>query len=74
MFAYQNPDSCVKEEEKGKYSNFGGLQCNYAQGSPEYEYLYRVLLDCAQNVLKTMYEGGKYISVNSGDNPFNKNC
>jgi hypothetical protein len=55
MFAYNQPDSFVKNEFKGMYRNFGGLQSGYLQGSPEYEELYDILLDCSEKILKELY-------------------
>ena len=56
MFAYNQPDSIVKEEYKGIYRNFGGLQSGYLEDSPEYEELYNILLEYSENILKLLYE------------------
>ncbi len=56
MFAYNQPDSIVKEEYKGLYRNFGGLQSGYLEDSPEYEELYNTLLEHSENILKLLYE------------------
>lgn len=56
MFAYNQPDSIVKEEYKGMYRNFGGLQSGYLEDSPEYEELYNILLEYSENILKLLYE------------------
>jgi len=56
MFAYNQPDSIVKEEYKGIYRNFGGLQSGYLEDSTEYEELYNILLEYSENILKLLYE------------------
>lgn len=56
MFAYNHPDSIVKEEYKGIYRNFGGLQSEYLEDSTEYEELYNILLEYSENILKLLYE------------------
>ena len=56
MFAYNEPDSIVKSEFKGMYRNFGGLQSDYKEDSPEYEELYNILLDYSEKLLKLLYE------------------
>ena len=56
MFAYNEPDSIVKSEFKGMYRNFGGLQSDYKEDSPEYEELYNMLLDYSEKLLKLLYE------------------
>ncbi len=56
IFAYTHADSVVKDEYIGKYSNFGGLQCNFVPESKEYKDLYDYCLKVAQNTLKTVYE------------------
>ena len=56
MFAYNQPDSIVKNEFKGMYRNFGGLQSGYMEDSPEYEELYNILLEHSENILKLLYE------------------
>ena len=59
MFAYNKPDSFVKEEYKGLYKNFGGLQSGYLEDSTEYEELYNILLEYSENILKLLYENKK---------------
>ena len=56
MFSYNQPDSIVKEEYKGIYRNFGGLQSEYLEDSTEYEELYNILLEYSENILKLLYE------------------
>lgn len=56
MFAYNQPDSIVKNEFKGMYRNFGGLQSDYMEDSTEYEELYNILLDYSEKLLKLLYE------------------
>lgn len=55
IFAYNEPNHFCKSDYKDKYSNFGGLQCNFKPESKEYEDLYDYLLKVSQNVLKTVY-------------------
>ncbi len=56
MFAYNQPDSIVKNELKGMYRNFGGLQSGYLEDSLEYKELYNTLLEYSENILKLLYE------------------
>lgn len=56
MFSYTQPDSVVKDEFKGLYRNFGGLQCSFLNGSTEYEELYNLLLETSEQMLKMLYE------------------
>lgn len=51
-FSYIVSDSVVKEEYKGKYRYFGGLQCNYHKGSQEYRQLEQWLIEIAEKLLK----------------------
>lgn len=51
-FCYTKADSIVKEEFKGQYRYFGGLQCNFNEGSPEYKYLEGWLCDICENLLE----------------------
>jgi hypothetical protein len=55
-FVYNQPDQFVKDEFKGKYINFGGLQCKYKNGTQEYEELYSYLLDLAETIIKKIEE------------------
>lgn len=50
-FTYTPADDIVKDEYKGKYRYFGGLQCNYEQGSDEYKALENKLCDVAEAIL-----------------------
>ena len=51
-FSYTVADSVVKEELKGKYKYFGGLQCDFEQGSEEYKNLEKWLIEIADITLK----------------------
>jgi hypothetical protein len=59
-FAYTKADSVVKDEYKGRYRYFGGLQCNYHKESPEYKNLESWLCEIAEFAL------GIKIKVNNG--------
>lgn len=50
-FAFTKADSVVKDEFKGQYRYFGGLQCNYHKDSPEYKNLETWLCEIAEFVL-----------------------
>lgn len=50
-FTYTKADDVVQEKYKGKYRYFGGLQCNYEQGSDEYKELENKLCDIAEAIL-----------------------
>lgn len=50
-FSYTIADSIVKEEFKGQYKYFGGLQCEYNSESIEYKQLENWLCEIAQRVL-----------------------
>lgn len=55
-FAYQVADTVIKEEFKGMYRYFGGLQCDYEQDSPEFKLLEKWLCEIAESVLKKIKE------------------
>ena len=77
IFAYNQPDSIVKDEFKGMYRNFGDLQSSFLEDSPEYEELYNLLLECSEHILKLLYDfkASNYVTVDiSKDNPFNHKC
>ena len=77
MFAYNQPDSVVKDEFKGLYRNFGGLQSSFLEDSPEYEELYNLLLECSEHILKLLFDSkvSNYVTVDmSKDSPFNHKC
>ena len=77
MFAYNQPDSIVKDEFKGMYRNFGGLQSSFLEDSPEYEELYNLLLECSEQILKLLYgyKNDEYVCVDIlKDNPFKHKC
>jgi hypothetical protein len=50
-FAYTKADSIVKDEYKGQYRYFGGLQSNYHEDSVEYKNLEKWLCEIAESVL-----------------------
>ncbi len=50
-FSYTIADTVVKEEFKGQYRYFGGLQCEYEQGTEEYKNLEKWLCELAENTL-----------------------
>ena len=51
QFAYNTVD-VLKDEYKDKCRYFGGLQCNYEQGSEMYKLLEDKLVEIAEAVLK----------------------
>ena len=51
-FVYQVADTIVKEEFKGKYRYFGGLQCGFDEGTPDYIQLEKWLIEIAELILK----------------------
>lgn len=51
-FAYTKADDVVKEEFKGQYKYFGGLQCGFSENSIEYKNLENWLVEIAENILK----------------------
>jgi hypothetical protein len=51
-FAYNQPDSIVKEEFKGMYRNFGGLQSNYIDDKESHEKLEMLLIEFAEDIFK----------------------
>lgn len=51
-FSYTVADSIVKDEFKGKYKYFGGLQCNYDEESENYKNLEKWLIELAEKYLK----------------------
>lgn len=51
-FSYTKADSVVKDEFKGKYKYFGGLQCEYEQDTLEYKELESFLIKKAEAILK----------------------
>lgn len=50
-FSYTKADSIVKDEYKGQYRYFGGLQCNYHEDTEEYKNLEKWLCEIAESVL-----------------------
>ena len=50
-FSYTKADSIVKDEFKGVYKYFGGLQCNFHEESNEYKILEKWLCEIAENNL-----------------------
>lgn len=53
-FTYFIADKVVKDEYKGKYRYFGGLQSFYEKSSKEYEYLEDRLCEIAEAIFKTI--------------------
>lgn len=53
-FSYTIADLIVKEEFKGKYKYFGGLQCAYMKDSQEYKNLEKWLCEIAEFILKSL--------------------
>ena len=51
-FSYTVADSIVKDEYKGQYRYFGGLQCEYSKESIEYKNLENWLCELAELILK----------------------
>lgn len=51
QFSYTIADAVVKEEFKGKYNYFGGLQCNYESDSNLYKLLEEKLCSVAKSIL-----------------------
>lgn len=50
-FSYTIADSVVKDEFKGQYRYFGGLQCDFEQGSEDFKNLEKWLIEIAERVL-----------------------
>lgn len=50
-FSYTIADAVVKDEYKGKYKYFGGLQCDYNESSEEYKNLEKWLIEIAEKIL-----------------------
>ena len=50
-FTYTVADSVVKDEYRGKYRYFGGLQCNFDTNTDEYKELEKDLCRIAETVL-----------------------
>jgi len=50
----------LKPEYGGKHTYFGGLQCNYHEGSQEYVILESILVEISHDILETLegYEKG----------------
>ena len=51
-FSYTKADDVVKEEFKGQYRYFGGLQCQFHEDTIEYKNLEKWLSELAENALK----------------------
>lgn len=51
-FSYTVADSIVKDEFKGQYRYFGGLQSDYHEDSSEYSNLEKWLCEIAEKILK----------------------
>ena len=50
-FSFTSADSVVKEELKGQFKYFGGLQCGYLIGTENYKNLEKWLIEIAETVL-----------------------
>jgi len=50
-FAYTVSDSVVKDEFKGQYRYFGGLQCNFREDSIEFKNLENWLCEIVETLL-----------------------
>ena len=50
-FSYTIADKVVKDEFKGQYRYFGGLQSEYLEGSKEYNELEKWLIEIAEKNL-----------------------
>lgn len=50
-FSYTIADTIVKDEFKGKYKYFGGLQCDYEDGTENFKNLEKWLIEIAERVL-----------------------
>lgn len=53
LFSYTVAGHIVKEEYKDKYRYFGGLQCDFNEGSNEYINLEKWLCEIAEMILNT---------------------
>jgi hypothetical protein len=51
MFSYTPADNVVKDEFKGQYKYFGGLQCEFEEASTSYKLLEERLCGIAQLAL-----------------------
>ena len=52
-FSYTVADSIVKDEFKGQYKYFGGLQCDFEVDSEDYKNLEKWLIEIAEKIIKT---------------------
>ena len=52
LFSFTKADSVVKDEFKDQYKYFGGLQCNFKEGSEDYKNLEKWLIEIAEFILK----------------------
>ncbi len=50
-FSYTYAAEILREEHKDKYRYFGGLQCDYPEGSDNYRNLENWLIELAEKVL-----------------------
>lgn len=51
QFSYTKADDIVKQEYKGLYKYFGGLQCNYSEDTENYKNLETWLIELADKIL-----------------------
>jgi len=52
-FSYTIANSVVKEEYKNQYRYFGGLQCEFEEGTEEYKLLESWLCEIAEQILNS---------------------
>jgi hypothetical protein len=52
QFSYTIANTVVKDEFKGQYKYFGGLQCSFVEESENYKNLEKWLCEIAEFVLK----------------------
>ena len=57
LFSFTKADSIVKQEYKGKYRYFGGLQCNFHHESHEHKTLESLLCDIAELLVCNLNNG-----------------
>jgi len=55
-FFYQVADKVCKKQFIGEYRYFGGLQCNYLDGSHEYAKVEKIMIAMAEKELNIKWE------------------
>lgn len=68
-FSYTNADDIVKEEFKGQYRYFGGLQCEFEEGTEAYKNIETWLCEIAEKALTITRTYAPRRSKKSTDNP-----